>query len=447
MTYILKPGDILRTSLSNRECYIERYLGSGTQGEVYQALLGEEAVAVKWYKPDHATPEQREALEDLLPKRPTNEFLWPRELVKSDHVPDFGYWMPLREPRFKSLIDLLRERVDPGFRALTTVGIKLVHNYYQLHAKGLCYSDISWNNVFFDPDNGDIRICDNDNVGIDKKGYTSVKGTPRFMAPEIVRDEAKPSSDADRYSLAVLLFYLFMRHHPLEGRFRYDIECFNENAMCWLYGEHPVFIYDPNNASNRPVRGVYNTVILYWEQIYPQMLKDLFIKVFTEGIRDPQNGRVAETLWRKTLIEVRDLILHCGHCDAESFYDPDKSRDNSAYKPTCWQCKREITIPPILKVGSRLSRQVMLLSDTKLYPNHIDRFGAYDFSRPVAAMVENPGRPGVWGLQNLSSEPWTCRYPNGDETVIPLGRAIVINPGIVIDFGRGKERGELLVSQ
>jgi serine/threonine protein kinase len=45
-----------------------------------------------------------------------------------------------------------------------------------------------------------------------------IRGTDRFMAPEIVRGEALPSVKTDPYSLSVLLFYLLMVHHPLAGR-------------------------------------------------------------------------------------------------------------------------------------------------------------------------------------------------------------------------------------
>jgi eukaryotic-like serine/threonine-protein kinase len=39
----------------------------------------------------------------------------------------------------------------------------------------------------------------------------------RFMAPEIIRGEALRSTLTDLHSLAVFLFYLFVRGHPLEG--------------------------------------------------------------------------------------------------------------------------------------------------------------------------------------------------------------------------------------
>jgi hypothetical protein len=41
--------------------------------------------------------------------------------------------------------------------------------------------------------------------------------TSPFMAPEVVRGEAPVSWRSDRHSLAVLLFFLFMHGHPLDG--------------------------------------------------------------------------------------------------------------------------------------------------------------------------------------------------------------------------------------
>ena len=74
-------------------------------------------------------------------------------------------------------------------------------------------------------------ICDNDNVGIDRKTGGGIGGTARFMAPEIVRGEAVPSSQTDLFSLAVLLFYMLVNHHPLEGAREADIRCFDLPAM------------------------------------------------------------------------------------------------------------------------------------------------------------------------------------------------------------------------
>ena len=61
----------------------------------------------------------------------------------------------------------------------------------KLHAKGLCYQDINFGNLFFDPETGEACICDNDNVDIDGSP-SQMAGTFGFQAPEIVRGEAYP---------------------------------------------------------------------------------------------------------------------------------------------------------------------------------------------------------------------------------------------------------------
>lgn len=76
-----------------------------------------------------------------------------------------------------------------------------------------------------------------------------VLGTPGFMAPEIVRGEKRPSRETDRYSLSVLLFYLFMVNHPLEGKLEANIKCMDYAARVKLYGTDPVFIFDPDNRT------------------------------------------------------------------------------------------------------------------------------------------------------------------------------------------------------
>src|SRR5258708_27435066 len=165
MDEILKAGQIVRTETSGMNCEVEAFLGGGGQGEVYRAKLNGKNVALKWYFPKSATPDQRKILETLIMKgAPNDKFLWPIELASADNVPDFGYIMPLREERYKSLFDLMKDRIDPTFYALATAGLHLSHSFFPLHSQGWCYRDISFGNVFFHFENGDIFICDNDNI-------------------------------------------------------------------------------------------------------------------------------------------------------------------------------------------------------------------------------------------------------------------------------------------
>jgi DNA-binding helix-hairpin-helix protein with protein kinase domain len=441
MNELLKPGQTVRTESSGLTCTVEQFLGGGGQGEVYQANLDAERVALKWYFPHYLQQDSRlrERLEMAVSSGPPSDrFLWPMELVSGQDVPGFGYVMPLREPRFKGILDMMKRQVEPGFRALATAGFELSHNYLQLHSKGMCYRDINFNNVFFDPETGEVRICDNDNVDVNGKPGI-VGGTPRFMAPEIVRGEAMPSTDTDLFSLAVLLFYMLMVHHPLEGKRESGIAILDQQAMTNLYGTDPVFIFDPDDDSNRPVPGCHDNALAFWP-LYPQFLRDLFTKAFTNGIRDPSYGRVREGEWRPAMVCLRDSVIYCPHCTRENFYDVEALKASAGKPPACWSCTKAIRLPPRMRIEKSI---VMLNADSELFPHHIDDRQRYDFSRPVAAMAQHPSNPNIWGLKNLSQDKWVITTVDGTIRDVEPGRTVTLGVGTKINFGTAE--GEIRV--
>jgi DNA-binding helix-hairpin-helix protein with protein kinase domain len=416
---------------------VEQILGAGGQGEVYRAEMAGHAIALKWYYPHAATAQQRMSLEGLARKGPpSSRFLWPLDLAAANGIPGFGYLMPLREARFHPVVDLMKGRIDPGFRALATAGFELAHSFLQLHSKGLCYRDVSFGNLFVDSRTGEILICDNDNVAVDGDPRPGVLGTPRFMAPEVVRGEALPGTQSDLFSLAVLLFYLFVLHHPLEGLKEHRIHSFDLPAMTQLYGTEPVFIFDPIDRSNRPVPGYHDNALALWP-IYPQSFRDLFTRAFTAGISDAEHGRVRESEWRSAMIRLRDSILYCGNCGVENFHDPERLKATAQL--SCWSCGVDLRLPFRIRIG----RSVVLLNhDTQLFPHHIDEQRMYDFSHPVAATSQHPSRPGVWGLKNLSADTWSFQTA-GDPAPAPVdpGRTLPLSDGTRINFG--KSEGEI----
>jgi serine/threonine protein kinase len=441
MDEILQAGQIVRTETPGMNCEVQARLGSGGQGEVYRAKLNDKDVALKWYYPNSATGEQREVLETLIKKgAPNDKFLWPIELVAAENIPGFGYIMPLREERYKSLFDLMRNCINPSFYTLATAGFNLSDSFLQLHSQGFCYRDISFGNVFFDPENGDILICDNDNIAADEiVSKSDIKGTMGFMAPEIVRDEELPSTKTDLFSLAVLLFYMFMVHHPLQGKKEADIKCLDYAARTKLYGTEPVFIFDPNDDSNRPVKGYQDNPLIFWP-IYPKFLRDLFTKAFTNGIKDPLNGRIRESQWRPAMIRLRDSIFYCPSCNAENFYDADTVRQRGKLNP-CWSCKQEIKLPLRIRIGNSDNNVVVLNFNTKLYPHHIDEERMYDFSQSVAEMKPHPKKPDLWGLKNLTSEKWTMTNSDGTVLDVEPGKSVPLKSEIKIHFG--SKQGEI----
>ena len=441
MSELLEPGKVLKSGSGN-PTVITKLLGSGGQGEVYLARWGDSGdFAVKWYFEPSATKEQRSALETLIRDgSPSSSFLWPLDLVdEPSAATSFGYIMPLRDPRYEELTKYVGGRVKIEYMTLITIGLELTKAFRDLHVKGLCYRDISFKNAFFEPKTGAVLICDNDNVAVNRSGVGGVNGTPDFMAPEIVREEAVPSNKTDLYSLSVLLFYLFFLGHPLLGKKVLDIRCFDFAARRLLFGKDAVFIFDPNNSSNAAV-GMTNdptgeaggTALVYWD-IYPVSFRNTFVKAFTEGLNDPDQ-RVTEFEWLESLSNLRNLAFRCS-CGRTNFYEAQAVQPTGAYSKACWHCGRVPQLPFRIRIGRSI---VMLNADSRLTPHHLGTGEPFDFSHASAEVVRHPTDPNVWGLKNLTPEKWVATLPDGSLRDVEPGRSVPLATNTRVSFGRAE---------
>jgi DNA-binding helix-hairpin-helix protein with protein kinase domain len=425
---LVDVGTELRVDATGEVLRVERLIGEGSQGSVFVAspTTGGDAVAVKWYFPHTATTAQRAAIDALIDRgAPSRRFLWPEATIIVPAETTFGYVMPLRPDRFAGLAELLTGKVDVPFSAICRLCLELANAFLQLHSEGLCYRDISFSNVFFDPTDGLPLICDNDNVGIDGRAPVSVLGTRRFMAPEIVRHEAVPSSTTDLYSLAVLLFYILMAGHPLVGRREQAYACWDETAEGELFGTDPLFVFDPDDDSNRPDPSAHGPVLRYWD-LYPEFVRTQFTQAFTRGLRDPANGRVRESVWRATAARLLDSVQRCATCRKENFYDEGHPGRR------CWFCDRVLPPPAMLVV----ERSRIVISDgARIRRHHLVH--DYDLDTPVGTVVPHPNRPELVGLRNDTTDQWWAWLPSGTSQVVDQGRSIRLEPGTRIDLGRG----------
>lgn len=419
---MLQTGQTLRVGAQG--LVVESHIGGGGQGDVYRANLEGWPCALKWYSPQTIARDltlRKRLITTVLSRPPSEEFLWPMDLAEG--APGrFGYVMPLRGPEFCcDLNDVLKARGDPSFRVIATAGLYLAHSFLLLHAKGLCYRDLNLSNVFLDPETGDVRICDNDNVA--PVGEPSgIWGTHLCMAPEVFVRHAPHSVETDLHSLAVLLFYMHFLQHPLDGRATLKQEFNGRQGERRLYGEEAVFIFDPHNRSNEPISGKQDGVRVYWS-LYPRFLKDLFIRTFTTGLADPSE-RVRESEWRQAMAQLADGILLCQSCEAENFM-------HGALKDPghCWRCTRQLRQPPRLIL---LGRPFALVGGAKLRRFHLD--GSF-FHDPFSAIGEvMQGR----GLRNLSGQSWEFTAPNESAREIVPGDVVPLVHQSVVRFGRTK---------
>jgi serine/threonine protein kinase len=423
-------------SINGTRIKVLERLGEGTQGVVYKVEANGRSYAMKWYHENHAEEGQRDRLRSLADwGAPSERFVWPNLFLEEGDR--FGYLMDICPTEYISIGQLLGTRVDTTFQALIRSCLQLVTEFRSLHNSGLCYGDISYNNILIDPKSGEIKIIDNDNVVVNNSGDVGILGTPRFMAPEVVRGNAVPSKKTDDFSLAVLIYYILLFDHPLHGEREYKTHAMDEPAMRYLYGDDPVFMFDPDDTSNRPVNGHHDTTVKFWEA-YPSYLKNAFIQTFTDGLDNP-SARTSNRKWQDTLLRLHDNILYCPHCGTSNFYDLNKIRSNSSQVGSCWHDDRKLVAPPRMKFEDE-DRVLMLNHDSQIFDFHVDptlsaQQHRFRFDNPVLEVSQHPSKD-LWGLKNLSEEEWRIHKQDGSTTNVPGGKTVSLSNGLKIDFGR-----------
>ena len=401
-------------------------LGGGTQGQVYAAQVGAEQLALKWYLPAciQRDPQLRNRLrQSIVLGSPNADFLWPLALLEPSastkllirhRQAGFGYLMRLRPSAYVGAYLHAAGVLEISLQNVLRACFFLADGFHQLHLKGLCYKDISLGNLFIDPNSGRILICDNDNVDIDGRGQGTVLGTPGFIAPEVLLGQVRPGTTSDLFSLAVLIFRLLTRHDPFRGQMELEIRCLDEPARRRLYGEDPVFIFNPSDPRNRPDPIEHAAALITWP-IYPNSLKLLFEQSFVTGLRD-RYQRALTGQWKLALARCLDQRQLCSHCGQENFPEHQSSTNK------CWSCGTILPKPLSLQLPRGL---VVAANGNELYPHHFDRYASEDLRQPLGRLVAHPHDNGILGLKNLTEQCWQVRRRNGQ--VISLEPGMTCN--------------------
>lgn len=391
---------------------IIKELGRGGQGIVYLVEVCGEKKALKWYLNAPDDKFYRNLAQNIASGAPSDAFLWPEYLTEKQQG-SYGYIMKLRPQNYYEFGNFLLAKVSfKSFTAMLSAAMKICDGFMMLHRFGYSYQDLNDGNFFIDPQTGDVLICDNDNV-MPQGEKSGIMGKARYMAPEIVAGGI-PDKYSDRFSLSVILFMLFYANHPFEGAKVVACPCMTEAFEKEFYGSKALFIYDPTDKSNLPVRGIHQNVIRRWP-VFPQMLRDAFIEEFSkEKLQDPST-RMIEQNWKKIISSVRDSLVVCQHCAEETFVNVSDSTD------MCMNCGKDVDLSKRLVINNR---SLPLTQNTYIY---IDEDNTPD---GVVTTDSN----GFMLIKNISTETWTVETPSGKIKTVAPNEILPVKEGLKITF-------------
>lgn len=398
---------------------VVKKLGEGGQGYVYLVNYLGNQMALKWYKKGtiRDVPTFRKNLQNnIREKAPTESFLWPVAITKM-YYDTFGYLMKLRPSGYYDFSDFLIGKVDfADVRTMLNAAINIVDSFRILHNRGFSYQDLNDGNFFLNPENGDVLICDNDNVSQfgEKSG---IAGKCRYMAPSIVVGRKTPDKRTDQFSLAVVLFLILLRNHPLEGEATQSKAVMTEQRQKRYYGEAPVFIADPKDTSNRPVKGVHNNFLMRWPQM-PEYIRNAFIKAFSREVMCDDKMGVTEKEWLQFLLRFKAEIIICPNCGRETRY--------TAENASCICCHKPIAHmgwinTPYFRIPVSPKQEIEMAYITDCYDQNECR-------TLVAKVVQNKTKTKI-ALLNKGAEPWRV---NGE--TVQSGERVLIQAGVKIQI-------------
>lgn len=416
--------------VGGNELEIMDKLGEGGQGEVYRIKYNGGEYALKWYFPGKMKDPQRfydNIQNNIQQGAPADSFLWPKAVTEwRDDT--FGYLMDLRPSEYKDFSKFLLAKARfANTEAVINAALTIANAFRALHDRGFSYQDLNDGNFFVNPVNGNVLICDNDNVAPWGENL-GIAGKCRYMAPEVVTGESLPNTSTDRFSLAVVLFMLLFLNHPLEGK-RTMCPCLTDEHERRFYGMEPVFIFDQTDDSNRPVRGVHSNAIRFWP-LYPAFLREAFCQAFSQECMTGEDiqRRINGKAWQEVFMRLKDCLICCPSCHEETFID------TSVEKYNCMSCGISMPIPPVLKTKKT---EVILLPGEPISARQVGN-SVNEEELIIGKVIESKAKPGSIGLRNVSKNSWKGITPNGDEKLFDPGKVIPIRRGLKIDFSNGK---------
>jgi hypothetical protein len=251
------------------------------------------------------------------------------------------------------------------------------------------------------------------------------------MAPEVALGASHPNAETDKYSIAVMLYYLWMWEHPMECKKTLNTYSWDIPAKKKFYAFDPVFVFDPHNNSNN-AKGVdeLETSVQRWDRMCPPRLKEMFTTVFTKGIKDP-GYRIQLLDWQRVFLELNANAIQCPHCNSVNIWDGKQTPF------TCFNCQTVTPFHLYLSVNHGFGDEtnILIAQGKNIRHHHINIVKFDSTAEEVIGIFEShPQVAGAFILRNNTGKPWKYKAGDGIEYTVEPGQARALLPGCELEI-------------
>ncbi|MEB3309318.1 MAG: tetratricopeptide repeat protein [Snowella sp.] len=345
---------------TNKRIILQKQIASSGEGEIW--TTEDPTVLAKIYH--RATIQRQEKLRVMFkhpPQDPNSErnhisFAWPQSLLVDKTGKILGFLMAkIHDGR--ELIDIYNPRrrnklkVKVDWHFLHVVSHNIASIIHAIHQAGYVLGDIKPQNILVNSQ-AVPSIIDTDSFQVTNPTtgniYRCLVGSEGFTPPELLNQDFAQINQTevhDRFRLGVIIYYLLFGSHPFQGKWVGQGESPEITELIrqgyWVF------------ASNGLIKPSSLTIPL---TILHPVLKDCFIRCFSDGYKNPRSRPTAKD-WQQSLqIAIKEL-KQCGQ-ENQHFYHEKQS--------SCYWCQRKeqlkmdiFGVAPKVPVATPASKRMM----------------------------------------------------------------------------------------
>lgn len=278
-------------SESGNHYVVQKLLGRGGRRDVYEVLISEtgERKALRWFRDGYGNFDHQVHANLAFLSRigcPDKSLLWVEDVLSTGDT-GFGYITRLIPNGFIPFYMLVRER-ELSQVSKCNFALDYLRALHNADKQGLLlFTADGEANCYVHAKTGHLLIDECERTTIRGSTLYPMMYVHKYAAPEVILGQNELDIYTNRFSMAVVLFFVFFCAHPLEG-IQATAPCMTPAIIRKVYGEKPVFIFDQDDTSNRPIPFVHSTVISNWDAA-PDYMKNIFIKAFSqEALHNPK---------------------------------------------------------------------------------------------------------------------------------------------------------------